>query len=188
MPKIILASASPRRIELLHLLFPVFDVVPSDIIENALSDDLYDVPAELSLLKASDVASKNKAAAVIGADTAVIIGSTILGKPKDRQEAFEMLRLLSGKTHSVVTGVTVIYSNKVKTISDITHVSFYELSDEEIKSYIDGDAPYDKAGAYGIQGKAALFVREIKGDFYNVVGLPVSKLKRLIKNDFSQLI
>jgi len=188
MAQIVLASSSPRRIELLHMLFPVFTVTPSNIIENSSSLDPYDVPAELSLLKASDVALNKKAAAVIGADTAVIIGTMILGKPKNREEAFGMLRVLSGKTHSVVTGVTVICDCVVNTFSETTLVTFYDLSDEEINAYIDTDEPYDKAGAYGIQEKAALFVKEIKGDFYNVMGLPVARVGRVIKEQYPWLL
>ncbi len=180
--KVILASASPRRKELLSIIDDSFSVIPSDV-EEIIPDDLdvYLVPQYLSQLKAQDIAKANPHALVIGADTAVIIGNDILGKPKTKSEAYSMIKKLSGKTHYVVTGCTLILDKKILSFSEKTAVTFYTLDETQIEEYINSDEPYDKAGGYGIQGKGSLLVEKIDGDYFNVVGLPIGKLNKAIK-------
>lgn len=177
---IILASQSPRRQELMKLTGLEFTVKPSDA-DETVSQSLS--PEEtvkfLSMKKA--LALKNENDIIIGADTVVSIDGKILGKPKDDKDAYNMLKLLSGRTHSVFTGVTVIKNEKSETFSCETKVTFYPLSDEEIKEYVKTGEPRDKAGAYGIQQRGGLFVEKIEGDYNNVVGLPVAQLLRVIK-------
>ena len=176
---IILASGSPRRKEQLKMLYADFSVLPSDIDENSLRNvDTYDQAEYLAVKKAQAIKSKN--ALIIACDTVVIIDGEILGKPENTQQAFAMLKTLSGRTHDVVTGVCLSYNSKTYSFSQKTSVEFYELSDNEISSYIMTGEPMDKAGAYGIQGLGGLFVKGINGDYFNVVGLPVSRLKREI--------
>ena len=176
---IILASASPRRRELLSLITTDFIVSPTDA-DETVPDGLS--PAEavehLSLVKSESINSKIDI--VIGADTIVTINGKMLGKPEDDADAFNMLSFLSGKTHSVYTGVTVIKGDKKITFSEKTDVEFFPLTDEEINEYIATGEHSDKAGSYAIQGKGALFVKAIKGDYPNVIGLPVAKLKRVL--------
>ena len=180
---IILASASPRRQELLKLIFDDFIVEPSDIDETVRrSIELEQYPEYLALKKSRHVAEKNHFDdIVIGCDTGVFIGDIMLGKPKDEEQAREMLKLLSGKTHRVITGVSIFYKGQNISFSEVTEVEFYSLTDADIKEYVATGEPMDKAGAYGIQGKGALLVKQIKGDFYNVVGLPVGELKQRLK-------
>ena len=135
----------------------------------------------LARIKAKDIAEKHKDAVVIGADTCVIAEGEILGKPKDKTDAYRMIKILSGKTHIVVTGCAVICNGITDSFSVETKVEFYPLSENEIEEYINGSEPYDKAGAYAIQGKASLFVRQIIGDYFNVVGLPVAMLNKKLK-------
>lgn len=181
---IILASASPRRQELLKLIFDDFIVEPSDIDETVRrSIELEQYPEYLALKKSRHVAEKNHFDdIVIGCDTGVFIGDIMLGKPKDEEQAREMLKLLSGKTHRVITGVSIFYKGQNISFSEVTEVEFYNLTDTDIDEYIATGEPMDKAGAYGIQGKGALLVKGIKGNFYNVVGLPVGELKQKINN------
>ncbi len=179
--EIILASASPRRKRLLSFLYPDFRTIPSDIRELVPKD----LPAEkcpeyLANLKADYVSKGYNKCLVIGCDTSVIIDGKILNKPRCTADARTMMHLLSGKTHKVITGVSLFYMGKTRSFSAITEVEFYPLSDQEIEEYINTTEPYDKAGGYGIQNKAALFIKGIKGDYYNVVGLPVARLKREI--------
>lgn len=134
----------------------------------------------LSAIKAETF--RNDEDTVIGADTVVALGRKILGKPKNDDDARAMLRSLSGKTHSVFTGVTIIHSQESTSFAVQTKVSFYELSDEDIERYIKTGEHRDKAGSYGIQGYGSLFVKEIKGDYFNVVGLPIGKLNKELKN------
>ena len=180
---IVLASASPRRQELLKLIFDDFTVEPSDIDETVRrSIELEQYPEYLALKKSRHVAEKNHFDdIVIGCDTGVFIGDIMLGKPKDKEQAREMLKLLSGKTHRVITGVSIFYKGQNISFSEVTEVEFYNRTDSDIDEYIAAGEPMDKAGAYGIQGKGALLVKRIKGDFYNVVGLPVGELKQKIK-------
>lgn len=177
---IILASGSPRRKELLKLLYCDFKIIPADIDEK-VSDisDPYSVSETLAVKKAISV--KSNSSLVIGCDTVVISDGKIMGKPNNSQEAFQMLSSLSGKIHDVVTGVCLCYKGKSYSFKEITNVEFYPLTDEEISAYIMTGECKDKAGAYGIQGLGSLFVKGINGDFYNVVGLPVSRLRHEIK-------
>lgn len=177
----ILASNSPRRQELLKLVINEFKVIPSNIEEN-VPDGIapYDSPEYLARLKAEDISVKFPDDTVIGADTSVITADKILGKPKDADEAREMLFMLSGKTHEVITGCAVCRGGKCSSFSSVTEVEFYNLSKREIDDYILTGEPFDKAGAYGIQGKGALLVKKISGDYFNVVGLPVAELARFI--------
>lgn len=182
--KIILASASPRRRELLKYIAPEFEVIPADIDETLPGD----VPAEksaeyLAVQKAKHTAKQYPEATVIGSDTVVIIDDKILGKPADEADAARMLKMLSGRTHRVITGVSLARGERSDSFSCVTRVTFYPLSDEEIRGYIATGEPADKAGAYGIQGYGSVLVRGIEGDFFNVMGLPVAALKRRL-DDF----
>ena len=180
---VVLASASPRRQELLKLIFDDFTVEPATIDETVRRTiELEQYPEYLALKKSRHIAEKNHFNdLVIGCDTGVFIGDIMLGKPKDEEQAREMLRLLSGKIHRVITGVSIFYKGQNISFSEVTEVEFYRLTDSDIDEYIETGEPMDKAGAYGIQGKGALLVKRIKGDFYNVVGLPVGELKQKIK-------
>ncbi len=178
---IILASASPRRQELLGVIFDEFRCVPADI-EEIVPDgmDPFYVPEYLACQKALHISKQYPDSLVIGSDTAVICGNEIFGKPKDNADAERMIRALSGKTHYVVTGCCVFLNGKSMSFAEKTAVEFYELTDDEIKAYVSTGEPMDKAGAYGIQGDGSLLVKGICGDFFNVVGLPVSRLNREI--------
>ena len=180
---IILASASPRRKELLKLIYDDFNVIVPKVEEIVPCDVPILKHAEfLSQIKCSAVAKQNPDSLVIGADTVVLADGVILGKPKTKADAYKMIKMLSEITHQVITGCTVIKGNKSECFSVVTDVTFYELSEEEIEWYISTPEPYDKAGGYGIQSKGGLLVKEIKGDYFNVVGLPVAELNRIIKN------
>jgi septum formation protein len=188
----ILASGSPRRKELLAAVGMDFDVVVSDADEDLLSKDtpveIY--VQELALLKAAATAKKvlkRKKALIIAADTIVTLDGKILGKPQDEDDAFNMLKSLSGRCHDVFTGYCVMrvsdgftVCNRVK-----TEVTFKTLDDETIRRYIKTKEPMDKAGAYGIQGMGALLAEKINGDYFNVVGLPVSALADTLKDEFN---
>ncbi|PLT30228.1 Maf family protein [Peribacillus deserti] len=183
MEPLILASSSPRRKELLQLLQIPFLVIVSDVDEtlpNHISPE--EAVTNLALLKASAVSSTNPGSCVIGADTVVVSGSRILGKPADRQEAKEMLLSLSGRKHQVLTGVCIKNHEKEKIFYERTEVTFWDLTEDQIDSYLDTGEPFDKAGAYGIQGFGSLLVKEIHGDYFAVVGLPVSRLSRELQN------
>lgn len=178
--KFVLASASPRRKELMQLITPDFDIRPSDFDEAGVTASS---PAELVALLASGKAKAVPYTAketVIGCDTIVAVDNEVLGKPKDRDDAVRMMRLLSGRAHSVYTGVCVLHKGREYTFAEETKVIFFPLTEEEIDAYVATDEPYDKAGAYGIQGKAGLFVERIEGDYNNVVGFPVAKLNCLL--------
>ncbi len=179
---IILASQSPRRRELLGIINPNFSVIPSNV-EEIVPDNVgvMDSPEYLAKIKAQDIAKSHPDDIVIGADTSVILGNVILGKPKDRKNAYEMLKMLSGNTHSVVTGCAIVMGEKTVSFSVKSEVEFYSLTDDEINAYLDTDEPYDKAGSYGIQAKGALLVKEIRGDYFNIVGLPIGELNRHLK-------
>lgn len=180
-PDIILASASPRRRELLQLITPSFEIRPADVDETVPEGMKGREYCEyIARKKGEAVALCHHDALVISADTAVIVDDVILGKPSDREEAFKMLSMLSGRTHSVVTGCCLFYKGKSVTFSEETKVTFYHLDDGEITAYIDTLDPFDKAGGYGIQTKGVLLVKGIEGDYNNVVGLPVSRLYREI--------
>lgn len=179
MSKIILASASPRRKELMELAGYDFEVICADIVEVVPEEAMpQEVVVSLALQKAQAVAAEHKEAVVIGSDTVVALDGKILGKPHSEQEACEMLRSLSGRTHKVFTGVAIVCGGKVKNFFDETDVEFYSLGDDEIKKYVATGEPTDKAGAYGIQGKGSVLVKRINGDFFSVMGLPIAKLYR----------
>lgn len=179
MSKIILASASPRRKELMELAGYDFEVICADIVEVVPEEAMpQEVVMSLALQKAQAVAAEHKEAVVIGSDTVVVLDGKILGKPHSEQEACEMLRSLSGRTHKVFTGVAIVCGGKVKNFFDETDVEFYSLGDDEIKKYVATGEPTDKAGAYGIQGKGSVLVKRINGDFFSVMGLPIAKLYR----------
>ncbi len=176
---IVLASKSPRRQELLKYITTDFTVKVADV-DETLPDGISPGDAVLYLSKIKALPFKNKDDIIIGADTVVAIDGKILGKPENAQSAKNMLRLLSGREHSVFTGVTVIKDEKIHSFCVETKVKFFDLADSEIDSYIKTNEPFDKAGAYGIQGYGSLLVEKIDGDYFNVVGLPVSKLNRLL--------
>lgn len=178
----ILASASPRRKELLSLMGIPFTVRVPDVDERVLpGQSAYDVARGLARQKAEAVAARFPESCVIAADTIVVVDEQILGKPRDEADAARMLRLLSGRGHRVVTGVCLMLDGRARVFSQETAVWFYPLSDEEIAAYISTGEPMDKAGAYGIQGRGALLVERVAGDYCNVVGLPVARLARALK-------
>ncbi len=183
MSDFILASASPRRKEILTNAGYCFDIIPSDAdetIEEMLSPE--ETVKELAKRKAEYVLDKYPDSVVFGCDTVVAVDGVILGKPSDEQDAFRMLKMLSGRSHRVSTGVCVISAGKEICFSDTTEVSFYELSDETIRSYIATGECSDKAGAYGIQGYGSVLVKEIKGDYFSVMGLPAARAARALSN------
>jgi len=179
---LILASASPRRKEILELVKLDFKVCPSDIDEKKLEyhGEKEDYPAFLSCSKALNVYQKHPNDIIIAADTIVIVDGEVLGKPINEDGAKAMLRKLSNNKHIVITGVTVKTKDKCLTFSNRSEVYFYPLSEEEIDSYIKTKEPMDKAGAYAIQGIGSKFIKGINGDFYNVMGLPISELLHLL--------
>ena len=189
--KLVLASASPRRKELLSQIGIVPEIVPSTIEEVITSSVPEEVVRELSLQKARDVAGRQGCkTCVIGADTVVAADGKILGKPASHEDAYRMISMLEGRTHQVYTGVTLIYCGQngstVRTFVEKTDVSVYPMSEQEIKRYADDEEPMDKAGAYGIQGKFAAFIKGIDGDYNNVVGLPVGRVYQELKQMFEQ--
>ncbi len=185
MNKIILASASPRRQQLLSQIGLGFEVIPSaieEIMDTAMEPS--EVAVSLASQKCMDVAARIKGESiVIGADTIVVKDNRLLGKPKDGQEALEMLKYLNGQWHEVITGVCLCRTVDKKTIStyETTKVKIANKSDEFLKSYIATGEPFDKAGSYGIQGFGSLLVEKIEGCYFNVMGLPVYKLSCLLE-------
>jgi septum formation protein len=188
MAKFILASASPRRKEILEDIGMKVDVIPSVVDESSVSSlPPEKMVMELALLKGADVARcASKGDYVISADTVVVCDGAIMGKPKNSDDAFRMLMKLSGKWHSVFTGYCVIEasSGSASVKYEETRVKFRNIDENEARSYIETREPMDKAGSYGIQGKGRLFVEKIDGDYYNVVGLPVCALSVMLKQDF----
>ena len=178
---LILASASPRRQELLKLFGIPFAVRVADIDETMdPSASAYEEVSRLSREKA--LAVKHEAGdIVIAADTIVVCEGRVLGKPRSEEEAFSMLSLLSGRDHQVMTGCTVLMENRAETFTEVTDLHFRELTEKEIRRYVASGEPMDKAGAYGIQGGAALFCEKMDGDYYNVMGLPVCRLGQVLK-------
>ena len=180
--QLILASQSPRRKELMGLFRVPFIVRVADIDESMdLSKSPCEEVARVSCAKAQAV-ERSDEDVVIAADTIVVCDGQVLGKPADEADAYRMLRLLSGRDHQVMTGMTVLRGDRCETCTEITHIHFRELSDREIYAYIATKEPMDKAGSYGIQGGAALFAEKMNGDYYNVMGLPVCRLGQLLKN------
>lgn len=179
---LVLASASPRRQELISLISKDVIIHPSNADETIPDNISPDMVAEfLAVKKAVSVAKDFEDDIVIGCDTTVIIDDEILGKPCNTDDARRMLYLLSGKTHKVITGCAIIKKGKSLSFSETTYVTFFPLSDKEIEDYLLTLEPNDKAGAYGIQGYGSLLVKEIRGDYFNVVGLPVAKLNKMLK-------
>ena len=179
--QLILASQSPRRKELLGLFGVPFTVRVADIDETMdFSAPAAEEVARVSRLKALAIPREDDDV-LIAADTIVVCQGRILGKPRDEAEAYAMLRLLSGRDHQVMTGVTVLRGKEERVFTQITDLHFRELSDKEISRYIATGEPMDKAGAYGIQGGAALFCEKMDGDYYNVMGLPVCRLGETLK-------
>lgn len=180
---IILASASPRRRELLKLICEDFKSVSPDVDETVPAQvEILERPQFLAVKKAMHVwGCLSEKAVVIGCDTGVFIDDEMLGKPKDEEEAFSMLKKLQGKGHLVVTGCCITDGTHKREFSVTSRVFFYPLSDEDIRDYIATGEPMDKAGAYGIQGKGSLLIEKIQGDYFNIVGLPLSALTRELK-------
>ena len=179
--QLILASASPRRKELLSLFGLPFVVRAADIDETMdFSKPPFDEVARVSRAKALAV-SREEDDAVVAADTIVVCDGRVLGKPHSREEAIAMLSLLSGRDHQVMTGCTVLRGSQIETFTEVTDLHFRPLNQREIETYVASGEPMDKAGAYGIQGGAALFCERIAGDYYNVMGLPVCRLSQTLK-------
>ena len=179
--KVILASASPRRKELLGRIFPDFQILSPAVDESVPPEiPLDQAPVYLAQKKADFVRRENDRDFIIAADTVVIFNKRILGKPKDDEDARCTLTSLSGQTHKVITGCCICLGNKVNSFSVESKVSFYPLSEKEIEEYIASGEHRGKAGSYAIQGLGALFVKSIEGDYYNIVGLPIGRLKREI--------
>ena len=180
--KIILASASPRRRELMEQAGIPFETDVSEADETMEGDPSpADYVLSLSKRKAEAQAAKHMDDVVIGADTIVVLEDRILGKPKDEDEAYDMLCMLAGRTHSVYTGVTILYSKEIS-FYEKTDVTMYPADEKLLRFYSRCGEPLDKAGAYGIQGMGALLVERIEGDYYNVVGLPIARLYRTLSD------
>jgi MAF protein len=187
MKKIVLASASPRRKELLEQIGISFDIMVGTGEEKITKSEPKEIVKELALEKAKQVVEKvEDTEIIIGADTIVSIGQQILGKPRDEQEAANMLEQLQGNTHQVYTGVAILINKgniwEEYMFAEQTEVTMYPMSAEEIAYYISTKEPMDKAGAYGIQGKSAIYIEKISGDYSNVVGLPIAKLYQAMKD------
>lgn len=181
---LILASTSPRRSGILEQAGYRFRVEKPDTNENSDEKDPALFVEELSARKAAFVGQKFPEAVCVGADTAVFIDGAILGKPKDADDAVRMLSRLSGRTHEVFTGVTVVSGSKKVTFSERTKVKFIDASPEFIVRYVATGEPLGKAGAYAIQGRGAVLVESVEGDYYSVVGLPLSRLSRVLRESF----
>ncbi|NCB33055.1 MAG: septum formation inhibitor Maf [Erysipelotrichia bacterium] len=182
MKTLILASQSPRRRELLEKCGIPFEVCPADI-DETINEKGY-LPDEIRMLaerKARSVLEKNPTAAVIGSDTIVVIDNEILGKPKDKKDAVRMLKRLSGHTHQVITGICIMSSMREYSNVSISEVTFADLDDQEIEKYADTEEPMDKAGAYAVQGIASRYITRIHGDYYSIMGLPVSMVYEELK-------
>lgn len=187
MKEFVLASASPRRKELLAQIGIKFRTCTSKKQEEILRHNPEEIVKDLSYTKARDVFERgNRDAIVIGADTIVVYDEKVLGKPKSEEEAFEMIRMLQGNVHKVYTGMNIIWTDNGNThISSsvaMTEVELYYMSEEEIRAYVSTKEPYDKAGGYAIQGYFARYVKQIKGDYNNVVGLPIGKLYQILNS------
>lgn len=187
MNQLILASGSPRRREIMEQVGLEFQVMVSKKEEVITKETPQEAVQELATQKAQDIANDlNGDGYIIGADTVVVQNGSILGKPKDKEDGIQMLSRLSGQNHSVYTGVCILYKKADCIVDKIcfyeeTKVTMVSMSEEEIKEYVETGEPMDKAGAYGIQGKAAAFIKKIDGDYYNVVGLPISRLVRELR-------
>ncbi|KSU83768.1 MULTISPECIES: Maf family protein [Fictibacillus] len=183
MKRLILASSSPRRKELLSMNLLSYEVIPStiqEVMDPSFSPE--ELVCSLARQKAEDVFRLYPDHVVLGADTIVVNNGTVLGKPAGRKEAIDVLRSLSGRTHTVYTGVSILAKEREQIFFVSTDVTFWELSDAEIENYVNSGEPFDKAGSYGIQGLGARLVQSIAGDFYSVVGLPVSRVVRELES------
>ena len=182
---VVLASASPRRRDLLNLIGIDHIVLPADIDETPIAGESPEVYTDrLSRQKAESIAATHNHGSdtlVVAADTTVVLDAEILGKPSDRADAFDILKKLNGRTHTVVTGIAVAYRGALISAVESVQVTFRELSDDEILAYIETGEPMDKAGAYGIQGFGATIVRRIEGDYFAVMGLSLVRLVELLK-------
>lgn len=176
---IILASGSPRRHELLRKLCKNFVVEVSDVKEVQTADSPKNLAVENAKLKASSIAAKHPDAVVIGADTIVVLDGEIFGKPEGVDGAEKMLARLSGRKHEVITGLAICAGGKIFTAAEVTEVFFGKMTTEEIKNYVATGEPLDKSGSYALQGGATKFIEKIHGDWSNVVGLPVYRLRKL---------
>ncbi len=181
--RIILASSSPRRAELMRKLGMNFDVVPSKVEEKLEGEDFKDMVEKVALEKAKEVFERTfEERIVIGADTIVVIDREVLGKPRDFDEAKRFLKKLSGRVHEVYTGVAFVWSNGEHSFHEKTVVRFREIPESLIEMYVSSGSPLDKAGGYGIQDFGAIFVERIEGDFYNVMGFPIGKVWEFLFN------
>ena len=191
MVQLILASKSPRRKEILENLGLSFRIVTADTDETCHEQDPCRFVSTLALRKGRAVLDRMSAeqavtdeTIVIAADTVVAVGNEILGKPRDRADAERMLRLLGGKAHQVISGIALLSPHKCAVASEVTHVRFAPLSESDLAFYLASDEPYDKAGAYAVQGLASLFIEGLDGDYFNVVGLPVKRMRDLFLSTF----
>ncbi len=191
--KYILASQSPRRREILEMLGMQFEVITSDADESSTITDPYRLVEELSLRKGAavrdallDKGVDLRDTVIISSDTVVAIDGEILGKPHDEEEAKRMLRLYSGRSHEVVSGICLIGANTQGVSHEVTRVTFDELDEQTISNYVRVAKPYDKAGAYAIQGLASAYIKGIEGDYFNVVGLPVHRMCQLYLEIFKE--
>ena len=186
--QLILASASPRRKELLSLFHIPFVIRVADIDEAMDADKAAcDEVARVSALKARAV-EREADDIVIAADTIVVCENKVLGKPRSQEDAKQMLRLLSGRDHQVMTGCTVLRGEECRTFTEVTDLHFRPLSEKEIARYVASGEPMDKAGSYGIQGGAALFCERMVGDYYNVMGLPVCRLGQVLRQMLPEIM
>lgn len=180
--KYILASQSPRREELLRLLDISYRIIPShidEIIQDGLSFE--DVVMDIAKQKAQHVAKDHPENTVLGFDTLVILNGEALGKPVDEADAYNMLEALQGTTHTVLTGCAIVHDNDVTTLYDQADVTFYPMTPIEIEEYLATGEPFDKAGAYGIQGYGAKYIKKVDGDYYSVMGVPLAKLYHALR-------
>lgn len=186
--KLILASQSPRRRELLGLFGIPFEIRAADIDETMDPErSPYDEVARVSRCKA-EATPREAGDVVIAADTIVVCQGQVLGKPRDAADAKAMLRLLSGRDHQVMTGMTILVGDRAVSLTEVTDIHFRELSDREIDAYVATGEPMDKAGSYGIQGGAALFAEKMVGDYYNVMGLPVCRLWQVLHDTVPEIL
>ncbi len=188
MKQLILASKSPRRIELIQKLGVEYRIVGADI-DEVFDENLlpFENATETAREKAQNVFEQidiSDEMVVLGVDTIVVQNQSVIVKPKDRKDAFDILRKLSGNTHEVISGLAFISQEKIMKKHVVSLVEFADLSDEEINRYLDTQEPYDKAGAYGIQGTAGLFVKAIHGCYFNIMGLPLQKVYEILRDEF----
>lgn len=184
---VILASSSPRRKELLRKVIPSFSIMPADIDETVKERETpRGYVARMAKEKTLTIAEKFPEDIVIGCDTSVVLGNSIMGKPVNDTEARFMLKRLSGLTHQVLTSVYIKTPEKVYQKTEVVDVTFYKLNEKDIENYLQTGEHKDKAGSYGIQGQGALFVREIRGDYYSIVGFPVGFVNQAMKDIFKE--